>query len=162
MGTKLAPSLVCLGVCEQIFSEFCSQVALRALLDKSSPKWPASMVPDLQSSHACACFRKVGRICTKSAQELSESAFFLGTTLGPHSGHLAILCDFRRKGTSPDGRRRQGRRPSGALVKLHFGPWMVVLPWVFEHSAGRVPAQPRGEVTFSDLSLLVSLQERLG
>ena len=63
-----------------------------------------------------------------------------------------FLYDFSGKRTLPGGRRRRGLRPTGAYVKLHCGPWVVALPCVFEHSARGVPAQPQGEVSFSNFS----------
>ena len=165
LGTKLAPSLVCLGVCEQIFSEFCSQVALRALWDRNHHQ---SGLPEGSLTCNLAMPVHVFARSAESAQNQPKSCLrvpfsrlwrqfgrfgrplcalwrALGTTLGPHSGHLAILCDFRRKGTPPDGSRRRGPRPRGARGILHSGPWMMVLPWVFEHSARGVPAQPQGK-----------------
>ena len=135
----------------------------------------------MQSVHACACFRKVDQFGRKSPQEGSKETILVvlaslwaplgrtwrtfGHTWGNLFLHVVsspILCDFYPKTDLPDGSPRQGRSTSGDWGISHSGPWMVVLPRVYEHSARRVPAQPRGEVTFSDFSLLVSLQEPLG
>ena len=136
---------------------------------------------DLQSVHAGAGFMKVDPFGKKSSPERPRETICevwapfwepFGSTLRtlgrpwvnlfPHGVCIVILHDFSRKRVLPGRRRRLGPSTCGTWVILHLGPWTVVSPCVFEHSARRVPAQPRGEVTFSDFSLQVSLQEPLG
>ena len=82
--------------------------------------------------------------------------------LSPRCVCGTILHDFSRKRVPPGSVSGLGAATCWTWVILHLGPWTGVSPCVFEHSARRVPAQPRGEVTFSDFSLQVSLQEPLG
>ena len=125
----------------------------------------------LQSVHACPCLRKVAQCRKEFVSEWSQNARFghhfrrpwrplcllwraLGATLRLHSDSIANCGDFARKRTSaPWGPN------SWATANTAFCTRMMLSPYVYKHSARRVPAQPQGKVASRNFSLLVSLQE---
>ena len=181
-GTGSAPCSTTFGVFQRVFFGVCSEEASGRPFSAKGPSMdPSRGGVDLQSVRAGAGFMKVDPFSKKWPPRRSRETISgvlapfwepLGSTLrtlsrpradlSPHCACSTNLHDFNRKRVPPKGVGGQGAAGSGTWGILHLGPWTVVSPCVFEHSARRVPAQPRGEVTFSDFSLQVSLQEPLG
>ncbi len=166
----------------RVLSACCSKYFLNVLsydfstdnLEKEAPPTRA----DMRSVHAGACFMKVGLFGKKSSLERHRET--ISEILAPFWSPLGTLCALLRplrptfcrtvfplrffailveNGCPQETVCGKGGATCGLQGIMHSGRWTMLLPCVYEHSARRVPAQPRGEVTFSDFSLLVSLQE---